>query len=249
MPKVLLIFFLWILSVSAIAQSDTLRLKNDKSPITQKQFNKEQLKTYSLDKDFDYSQEIVNNDPTIIERFIKWMGRLLLNFLEWIFGVRYAAGIFAKTLTALPYIIAILVLVLMIKFFLKVNSNSMLSRASNEEIVMITEEEELIKNKDLSHLTKQAIENNNYTLAIRYYYLELLKQLENKKIIIWEKQKTNKDYYHEISEGNLKLSFEELTRLYDFIWYGKFTINEIEFAQVQLNFEQMNNRLNNHKIG
>ncbi len=85
---------------------------------------------------------------------------------------------------------------------------------------------------------QKAIAQKNYRLAVRYSYLNVLKQLEEKEIISWEQQKTNKDYIQEISEKNIKNSFEKLTRLYDFVWYGKFQINHIEFAKVQANFEK-----------
>ena len=105
----------------------------------------------------------------------------------------------------------------------------------------ITEDEALIKNKNLSNFIQKAIAQKNYRLAVRYYYLLLLQQLEVKELIIWEQQKTNDDYIHEISETNLKSSFSKVTRLYDFVWYGNFEINELEFGSVEAEFEQIKN--------
>ena len=102
----------------------------------------------------------------------------------------------------------------------------------------------MIKNKDLFKLIKQAIELKNYRLAVRYYYLNILKQLEGKQLIVYEQQKTNEDYINEISKENIKKSFEKLTRLYDFVWYGNFDINELEFGRVEADFENVNNLIN-----
>jgi len=158
-----------------------------------------------------------------------------------LFGVKYAKGILATILRVFPYLIAGIVLFLLIKFFLKVNSNAIISNTSNKAVVSITEDEALIKNKNLSNFIQKAIAQKNYRLAVRYYYLLLLQQLEVKELIIWEQQKTNDDYIHEISETNLKSSFSKVTRLYDFVWYGNFEINELEFGSVEAEFEQIKN--------
>ena len=170
-----------------------------------------------------------------------WLGRQLFRFLEWIFGVKYAKGLFASILSALPYIILGIVLFILLKLFLKVNLKSSSIISKNNPVVSITEEEELIKSKDISKLIQQASQQKNYRLAVRYYYLNVLKQLENKELIIWEQQKTNEDYIKEISQKNIQHSFTNLTRLYDFVWYGNFVINETEFARVEQDFIKANN--------
>lgn len=240
MNRILFLLFV-ILSVSVFAQTDSLTIKNDKSSIVQKQFDANHLEKYKANKDFNYKEELVKAEPSFFERVFNWFGRQLLRFLEWVFGVKYAKGIFGTLLSALPYVIAGIVVFLLLKFFLKVNSNSIISTAKNKSVVSITEEEELIKSKDLSKLIQQAIQQKNYRLAVRYYYLNILKQLENKELIIWEQQKTNEDYSKEISHKNIQNSFAHLTRLYDFVWYGNFTINEAEFMRIESDFIQTTN--------
>lgn len=233
-----LIFFVGFLliSLSIFAQSDSLTVQKDQELITQKKFDKNNLEKYKADKDFDYSETVEVKEPTLLDRILNWIGRQIMRFLEWIFGVKSAQGIFKTILLVLPYIVAGIVLFLLLKFFLKVNSNSIISANNNKSVVSITEEEELIKNKDLAKLIHQAIEQKNYRLAVRYYYLQLLKNLEEKELITWELQKTNEDYSKEITEINLNKSFLKLTRLYDFVWYGNFEINEFEFGKIAADF-------------
>ncbi len=237
----LLFFLLIMLSVSAFAQTDSLLVKNDKSSIVQKKFDSNNLEKYKQDQDFIYEEDLVKAEPSFLERVFNWFLRQLSRFLEWIFGVKYATDILAVILSSLPYIIAGIVLFLLLKFFLKVNLNSILETSKNNPIVSITEEEELIKNKDILKLIQKAISNKNYRMAVRYYYLNILKQLEVKQFIIWELQKTNDDYSKEITQQNIKQSFENLTRLYDFVWYGNFNINEAEFMRVESDFLQASN--------
>ncbi|WP_457610244.1 DUF4129 domain-containing protein [Lutibacter sp.] len=243
MNRILFLFFI-AFSVGLFAQTDSLIVKNDRSSIVKKKFDTKNLKKYKTDKDFNYEEENVNKEPTFIERVFNWLGRQFLRFLEWVFGIKYAKGLFASILSALPYVILGVVLFLLLKFFLKVNLKSSSITSKNNPTVSITEEEELIKNKDISKLIEQAIQQKNYRLAVRYYYLNILKQLENKELIIWEQQKTNEDYIKEISQKNIQHSFTNLTRLYDFVWYGNFEINETEFARVELDFTQTNNLIN-----
>ncbi|VAW23813.1 FIG00652419: hypothetical protein [hydrothermal vent metagenome] len=243
MSRILFLFFI-AFSVGLFAQTDSLIVKNDRSSIVKKKFDTKNLKKYKTDKDFNYEEENVNKEPTFIERVFNWLGRQFLRFLEWVFGIKYAKGLFASILSALPYVILGVVLFLLLKFFLKVNLKSSGVISKNNPTVSITEEEELIKSKDISKLIEQAIQQKNYRLAVRYYYLNILKQLENKELIIWEQQKTNEDYIKEISQKNIQHSFTNLTRLYDFVWYGNFEINETEFARVELDFTQTNNLIN-----
>lgn len=244
MKKIMLLIWFLMLSVNFNAQSDTLTIRTDQEVIVQKKFNKSNLNTYKSDKDFDYSEKSEVKKPTLLDRILNWIGRQVILLLEWIFDAKQAKGIFKTLLLVLPYIVAGIVLFLLIKFFLKVNTNSIVSTATNKAIVSITEDEELIKNKDLLKLIAKAIEQQNYRLAVRYYYLQLLKILSEKEFIIWEQQKTNEDYCAELQEINLKKSFKKLTKLYDFIWYGSFDITHLEFAKVVADFEQINKQLN-----
>jgi len=147
MQKILFFILFLSFSVGVFAQADSLTVKKDKSSIVQKKFDAKALEKYKSDKDFDYSENEVAKDPTLIERVFNWLSRQLLRFLEWIFGVKYAKGIFGTILQAIPYIIVGILLFLLIKFFLKVNSNSIVSNASNKPIVSITEDEALINTK------------------------------------------------------------------------------------------------------
>ena len=246
-----LLFFILFLSfsVGVYSQSDSLSVKVDRSNIVQKKFDAKALKKYKSDKDFDYSENKIVKEPTLIERLFNWLSRQLLRFLEWIFGVKYAKGILGNILRIIPYVLVGVLMFLLIKFFLKVNSNSIVSSASNKPVVAITEDEELIRHKNLLKLIQQAIDQKNYRLAIRFYYLNTLKQLEGKELITWEQQKTNEDYIKEIPKESIKTAFKDLTRLYDFVWYGNFEINENKFEKVAATFEATTSLINGKQVG
>jgi hypothetical protein len=237
--KKLFLFTAIFISYFAYAQSDSLSVAYDTKEIVEKRFNQDNLESYKSNPDFDYTEATAANDH-FFQQVFEWFYRLFLKFLSWLFGVEKATGILEFILSVLPYIAILVILFLIIKFFLKVKTNPFSNTAINKSIVSISEEEELIKHKDLPALIKKAIENKNYRLAVRYLYINALKLLEEGKIIIWEQQKTNEDYIKEIKSEFLKESFKEVTHLYDFVWYGNFDINEVEFFKVEENFKKTN---------
>jgi hypothetical protein len=152
--------------------------------------------------------------------------------LSWFFDdIEVPFDFLISVLKMLPYIISVIVLYLIVRFFLKVNSRSIISGNTNKEIVHIANEEELLNSKDLPRLIGLAIDEENYRLAIRYQYVLLLQQLSDKEIIVWEPQKTNKDYIKEVQHKKIQVAFEEITRFYDFVWYGNFEINSEEYQK------------------
>jgi len=225
-------------TVGVFAQQDSLKVQYDSSEILQKKFDSDNLDSYKNDKDFNY--EVKKRKVTMLERIFDWLKRVFLKVLSWVFGNKAATGILAIIVRILPYLIAVIVLFLLLKFFLKVNMNSIISGKTNKAVVNLTEEEALIKNEDLSVLIQKAIEQKNYRLAIRYYYLLALQKLSKHEFIEWQQEKTNEDYIKEIKQSLLKSKFSSSTYLYDFVWYGNFDINELEFAKAEAEFNELN---------
>jgi len=126
-----------------------------------------------------------------------------------------------------------------------VNSRSILYSKNNKAVVALSEEEHIIKNEDIQQLIQSALSNNNYRLAVRYYYLYILQLMTEKEIIIWELQKTNDDYLNEITKQNLKQPFTKITHLYDYIWYGGFEINEAKYLKAEVVFSSLKKLVKN----
>ncbi|MEI7487385.1 MAG: hypothetical protein WCJ72_08235 [Chryseobacterium sp.] len=54
----------------------------------------------------------------------------------------------------------------------------------------------------------------------------MLKKLSDKKSINWNPEKTNKDYVTELKVPNLKNEFSNLSYIFEYVWYGEFSIDE-----------------------
>lgn len=239
MYKLILHSIFLFLTLQLVAQTDNLRY--DKSPIEVKQFDSEKLESYKNDTDFQYKE--VERKKNFLDKILEWLGNKFYQFLQWLFGERRAEGVFGFIVKVFPYIIAVLMVLLLLKIFLNIKTEAIVSGNGKQSKIHIQTDEELIKNKDLKSLITNALADNDYRLAIRYHYLNTLKSLEKKELIIWEQQKTNHDYEREINEPKLQHIFKNLTYLYDFVWYGNFDIDQSEFEKAAHLFQNMEKEL------
>ena len=230
MQRILLLGLLFLIGYLGTAQNDTL-VKYDDSSIVPLEISQEDLQTYLDDDAFNY--EIVKADNSWWDAIKNWLYNLLMSFFEALFGVEQAIGYLAVFLRILPYILLGVLLFLIVRFFIKANTRSLIYNQKNPNIVSLSEEERIIKNEDIQQLIKDALAQHNYRLAIRYYYLYILKLLSEKELIDWQRQKTNDDYILELSNSQLKTPFSQATLLYDYIWYGEFDIDQTRYAKAE----------------
>lgn len=95
---------------------------------------------------------------------------------------------------------------------------------------------ENIENADINTLIKNAENDNDYRLAIRYYYLLVLKTLSLKNYIKFEDDKTNNEYLDEVSNKPFSKDFAYTSYLYNYIWYGEFPLNDTKYNKAKHNF-------------
>jgi uncharacterized protein YxeA len=149
---------------------------------------------------------------------------------------------FGPLLQIIVYTIIIAVLVIAIikiagkNFFLP---NTHFSRQTNEE----NEQEEDIQNIDLEKLFHQAIQNQDYKLAIRLHYLFIIQKLASIELINWKKDKTNWEYLKEIKNTAYYQPFKQLTSTFENIWYGNKEINKDTFEQEITRFQSFKTSL------
>lgn len=233
----IIILFL-LLNTNVFSQQDSISVHYDDSKIELHQITKDDLKQYKENSDFNYVEII--QEESFSTRIARWFNNIITKIFEFIFGVGNATGILKFILTVIPYLLLTILLFLLIKFFLKVNSRNIISRQQNHATFQLTEEEQFIKNEDLKALIDDAIKKQKYRLAIHYYYLLTLKKLSETHNISWQPQKTNEDYITEIKQVNLKSDFSNITRIYDFVWYGEFEIDASKFESLKIAFESLN---------
>lgn len=238
MPKHCLLVLFMLLTTCTWAQKDSLVIKNDTSKIAPQIIEESDLETYLNDPKFEY-EIIKKSDPSWWTSFKNWIARVFMKIFEWIFGVEKATGAFNSFLQILPYLLLGVLIFILIKFFLRVNARSLRNTQKNKVLVNLSEEEHIIKNENIESLIEKAISENNYRLAIRYYYLLILQIMTDKEIITWQLQKTNEDYLTEIIESQHQNSFRKITRFYDYIWYGNFPLDGAQYHKIASSFDAL----------
>ncbi|MFV0566242.1 MAG: hypothetical protein ACK5NB_10460 [Flavobacteriaceae bacterium] len=102
---------------------------------------------------------------------------------------------------------------------------------------------ENIENTDINSLIQNAENNNDYRLAIRYYYLLVLKNLSLKNHIKFEDDKTNSEYLTELNNKPFYNEFGYNLYLYNYIWYGDFPINTEQYSKAKQYFTNFLSRI------
>lgn len=213
-------------------------MRYDESAINPVEISDSDLKPYKNDGAFDYTEAIPQDNWWT--QFNNWLNGLWNSFIQWILNGKEAQGLLKFFLQALPYLIVGGVVIFLIWLFIRIDMGGSPLLGSSPNKVILNSEEQLIQHEDLQALIDEAVKDNNFRLAIRYYYLLVLQNLSKKQRIDWQVQKTNYDYVHEIQDAALRAQFSKLTRIYDFIWYGSFEVNESAFAKAQQEFLNVN---------
>ncbi|RNC88555.1 MAG: DUF4129 domain-containing protein [Allomuricauda sp.] len=188
--------------------------------------------------EFDYEVK-TGEAQNLLARFFNWLGRILRNT----FGIEVPPGAF-KVMEIIVYVLmGGLIIYLLIRVLINEKFNSIFTKKA-KSIIDIELSEQHIENIDLDGLLKEALNQRDYRLAIRYQFLKLLKQLSQKNFIDWHFDKTNSDYQQEIETPDVKARFKEVAYIYDYIWYGEQEIDDTKYHAANALFGVLSNRLN-----
>ncbi|MEM9681434.1 MAG: DUF4129 domain-containing protein [Bacteroidota bacterium] len=217
-------------------QNDSLQV--DQSDISPRHFDG--LKDKYSDDDFIYERTVEKSG--IWARFKQWLNDLIKDLFSLNSDAR-AANITDLLLKIFYVVIFLLVIYFIFKAIMNKEGKWVLGKSSDKSIIPVTDVENNIHATDFRALIKTAEKGNNYRLAIRYYYLWLLKTLTNAEIIEYDAEKTNSDYYYEINKEAIKEEFSYTSYLYNYIWYGEFDINQEQFNKAKEAFTSFLNSI------
>ena len=100
-----------------------------------------------------------------------------------------------------------------------------------------------IAGTDWETLLQQAIAGNETRLAVRYRYMWLLQLLQQSGRIQYRNDKTNHDYYTELNETEYRQPFRQLSRLYEYAWYGNFPLSPNAMNDYSALFDHLKNQM------
>ena len=214
---------------------DTTQISNVSLPdtIVYKRTLPQHFKNKYSDSDFVYETEVAEKN---------WWNRLkekMASFFENLFDLsssEEAEEWVDWILKGLAVTIIIVVIYLIVKSILNKEGQWIFGKSSDKRLLKIEDIEKNLHLIDFEKLIQETIQKGESRLAIRYYYLWLLKKMTEKNIIVWDLEKTNSDYVREIQSAALKEKFIYLSYIYNNIWYGAFEIDNATFERMKTDF-------------
>jgi hypothetical protein len=105
------------------------------------------------------------------------------------------------------------------------------------------EQEVLNEYSQYNVLIREAEGKNDFNLSVRYMYLQSLKKLSDGGLIVFSPDKTNNLYVQELDGQYLRHEFALLTLNYEYVWYGRFTIDTVQYQKIKEQFILFNKKV------
>ncbi|HEY0655516.1 MAG TPA: DUF4129 domain-containing protein [Chryseosolibacter sp.] len=123
-----------------------------------------------------------------------------------------------------------------------IRSSTKITRDEQQDAAAPVED---IKELEIDRLLREAMTAGNYRLAIRIYFLGLLKKLDEDGLITWKRNKTNRDYLTELfSKARYYDEVQRLTLAYEEVWYGDHTFSTQTYEEIISSFRTIEQKLN-----
>ena len=92
---------------------------------------------------------------------------------------------------------------------------------------------------DLQEAADKAAEKGDYRLAIRFSYLLLLKTFSENGLISYGTDTTNSEYLAQLYSRPCYRDFFNVTRSYEYAWYGEMPVNKQQYESVVSDFSSL----------
>lgn len=220
----------------ATVENDSLNVDYS-NPIELRKLPENFKEKYTADE-FIYEYNLDAHKKSIWEQFKIWLAH---KFEEWFSAVdtSNAKNVTNNFIKVIYIIIFLTVLYFIIKTLINKEGNWVFGRNSDKINIQVTDLEEHVLETNYEKLIQKAVNDNNYRLAVRYYYLKSLKKLAQANKIEWEYEKTNLDYYYEIEDSKLQGQFQYISYIYNYCWYGEFELSNVAFNEAKSSFNSL----------
>lgn len=217
------------------AENDSLSTVQvvDSSDVTSRSFEEASLDRFREHPDFQYSEQQL--DLTWWQRLKQWVRYKIAELMS-----REGSWSLLKN-TIL--VLGVAVLIYLIMKLLGMDATSIFLRKPQAVVSEPSGRMENLHAIDFDHELQDAITSGNYRLAVRMLYLACLRKLSDRQMVEWLPAKTNTAYVDELRGTPLEASFRQLTRQFEYIWYGDFRIDRQRFMQLHEAFRQFDEEL------
>ena len=169
--------------------------------------------------------------------FVSWIQTMLTK----IFGSEISSFILGN----IHYFLILLAAILILYKITNISFASSSYKINNNKYSIDFNEITHVENIDFDTLIQKALSDNNYRLAIRYQYLNMLKKLSVAGLIVHSPHKTNVEYTYELANIKLRDSFKQIAFIFDYVWYGENKITNMSYSDLQPSFSRFEDVLTN----
>lgn len=225
------VFFILFYPV-LISGQDRISVIPDSINIEPRSFDSLRMADYRADPEFNYEKQVVEQAPWKVwwHNFKKRLNRIL-----------FGAGPLRSLWIILLVAGAILAVVY---FFMNTRARGMLARRSARLGGTVSVFEEDIDAQSLDKGIQESLASGDYRLAFRWLYIKLLTELDQAGEIRLTSYKTNRDYRREMRDHPRREVFREISRAFEYFWYGDHSPGENEFASWREVVDQLTPKIN-----
>ncbi|MBX0290742.1 DUF4129 domain-containing protein [Hymenobacter sp. HSC-4F20] len=176
----------------------------------------ERLRQLRQQREFQYAEPETPEPGSGSSLWTRFWWRLL----QWFLGLFYGPGyehrgryvVYALFGAAFLYVVLRL---------LRLDLTGLFRRSGSVAPLPYDTAGEQIYGVDFDSALAEAEAAGNYRLAVRLGYLLSLRHLTERGLIRWQPDKTNHEYLHELRGTPWFTEFQELTRQFEYVWYGE----------------------------
>lgn len=212
---------------------DTYAAHHDTSAVAARAIPQAALQDFRNNPNYRYDR-VETGGPTLWELFWRWVDDVLFRPLRENTSKQFWSWFWLLA--------GILALAFVISKALRADSGWFFRKKDDavepEGLVLLDTED--IETIDLEAVLEAALRDCRYRDAARYQYLRALQALTEQGLIDWDKHKTNREYLADVRRADrpgLSGPFADITRLFEWIWYGEFPVDEQRFSLVRARFD------------
>ncbi len=216
-------------------------VSTERVAITLRTFDENELKQIKEDKSFGYLETKKAKSPNFLQL-------LIMKLSEWINSKMdrnrdTERKVQNWLVNALVYGIALFAVIMILWSLFKVKIREIFLKEAQPLEISFREAEINITETNFEVLIQNALRQADYRGAVRLLYLEALKSLTQNNWIQWKSNKTNHEYLMELYNSPFRKSFVELTRNFEYIFYGDFPVNAEVYHEIAGVFKEFQAKL------
>lgn len=172
------------------------------------------LARWWTDPAYDYERALHAAEGTWWDRLRSWLDWKLSEWFDWTLTDSEVDWV---------YVAAALVVLLLIVAYLWWKHPGLFRRVGRVGKPSTATDEDTIYGIDFPEEIRRATSREDYTAAVRYTYLYMLRQLDDAGLISWQSYKTPTDYVYELREADSAEDLRALTNGFLRVRYGNYT--------------------------